>query len=98
MTSGKRGPVDENGVDAISRHSCESPSEIRDGEHRNALDLNGKLFAGGFSGSQGRAPRGGGGSPEHAEPRGMRYGLLQYLHRLGGEFALHDRQTRNVSA
>src|SRR4029453_3457668 len=36
--------------------------------------------------------------PEHAEPRGMRYGLLQYLHRLGGEFALHDRQSRNVAA
>src|SRR5262245_44025226 len=98
MTSGKRGPVDENGVDAIARHSRESRSEIHGGDHRNALDLNAKLFAGRFSGSQGRASRGGGGRPEHAEPRGMRYGLLQYLHRLGGEVALRDRQSRNVAA
>jgi hypothetical protein len=51
MTSGKRGPVDENSVGTISRHSCESSSEIGGGEHRNALDVNAKLFAGGFSGS-----------------------------------------------
>ena len=73
MTSGQRGPVDENGVDAISRHRRESAIEIRDAEHRNALDLKAKFPAGGFSGLQGKTPRRGGRGPDHAEPCRLRY-------------------------
>ena len=90
--------MDENGVDAISRHRRKSPIEIRDGEHRNALDLNAKLLAGGFSGLQGRTPRGAVGV--QSTPNLVACGTVSFniCIRLSGELGLHDRQSRNVPA
>ena len=52
MTSGERGPVDENGVDATSRHPREGPIELRDGAHTDGQKLNTEFPAGSLGGFQ----------------------------------------------
>ena len=52
MTSGERGPVDENGVDATSRHPREGPIELRDGAHTDGQKLNTEFPSGNLGGLQ----------------------------------------------
>ena len=83
MRNEERRNHDQKTADTFPRHRRERPVEILDGSHRYHVELNPELFAGSLNRLQGRTVRGRRGTKEHADPRRLRHGLLQYLQLLG---------------